>query len=287
MRLNKSKIMFRKPISLIVILVFAFSFSQTEYKTESNISYYPEKISNADAYISSQCKLKFYYPINVKNFPTVIWFHGGGLTGGNNELPKELLDENIAVVSVEYRLAPKVKAPAYIEDAAAATAWVFENIEKYGGNKNLIFQSGHSAGGYLAMMITLDKKYLQKYKIDADQIAGLIPFSGQAITHFQIRREQGIPELQPTIDQYAPLFHVRKDAPPIVLITGDRELELFGRYEENAYLARMLNLVKHPSTKLLEEDGFDHVSMAQPAFHLLKKEVRELTKKIKTQKNLQ
>lgn len=202
-------------------------------------------------------------------------------------MPKELLNENIAVVSVEYRLAPKVKAPAYIEDAAAATAWVFENIEKYGGNKNLIFESGHSAGGYLAIMITLDKKYLQKYKIDADQIAGLIPFSGQAITHFQIRKEQGIPELQPTIDQYAPLFHVRKDAPPIVLITGDRELELLGRYEENAYLARMLNLVKHPSVKLFEEDGFDHVSMAQPAFHLLIKEVRELTKKIKTQKNLQ
>ncbi|MDP9956715.1 acetyl esterase/lipase [Epilithonimonas hungarica] len=279
--------MFRKPISLILILVFALSFAQTEYKTENNISYYPENIRKSDFYINSQCKLNFYYPTNAKNFPTVIWFHGGGLTGGNNELPKELLNENIAVVSVEYRLAPKVKAPAYIEDAAAATAWVFENIEKYGGNKNLIFESGHSAGGYLAMMITLDKKYLQKYKIDADQIAGLIPFSGQAITHFQIRKEQGIPELQPTIDRYAPLFHVRKDAPPIVLITGDRELELFGRYEENAYLARMLNLVKHPSVKLFEEDGFDHVSMSQPAFHLLIKEVRELTKKIKTQKNLQ
>lgn len=279
--------MFRKPISLILILVFAFSFAQTEYKTENNIPYYPENIRKTDSYISSQCKLNFYYPINVKNFPTVIWFHGGGLTGGNNELPKEFLNQNIAVVSVEYRLAPKVKAPAYIEDASVATAWVFENIEKYGGNKNLIFESGHSAGGYLAMMITLDKKYLQKYNINADQIAGLIPFSGQAITHFQIRKEQGIPELQPTIDQYAPLFHVRKEAPPIVLITGDRELELFGRYEENAYLARMLNLVKHPSVKLLEEDGFDHVSMAQPAFHILIKEVRELTKKIKTQKNLQ
>lgn len=279
--------MFKKQISLILILVFAFCFSQTEYKTESNIPYYPENIRKTDSYINSQCKLNFYYPTNVKNFPTVIWFHGGGLTGGNNELPKELLNQNIAVVSVEYRLAPKVKAPAYIEDASVATAWVFENIEKYGGNKNLIFESGHSAGGYLAMMITLDKKYLQKYNIDADQIAGLIPFSGQAITHFQIRKEQGIPELQPTIDQYAPLFHVRKEAPPIVLITGDRELELFGRYEENAYLARMLNLVKHPSVKLFEEDGFDHVSMAQPAFHLLIKEVRELTKKIKTQKNLQ
>ncbi|UQB68512.1 alpha/beta hydrolase [Epilithonimonas zeae] len=279
--------MFRKPVSLILIFVFAISFAQTEYKTENSIPYYPENVRKKDSYISSQCQLNFYYPTNVKNFPTIIWFHGGGLTSGNNELPKELLDENIAVVSVEYRLAPKVKAPAYIEDAAAATAWVFENIEKYGGNKNLIFQSGHSAGGYLAMMITLDKKYLQKYKIDADQIAGLIPFSGQAITHFQIRKEQGIPELQPTIDQYAPLFHVRKDAPPIVLITGDRELELLGRYEENAYLARMLKLVNHPSVKLLEEDGFDHVAMAKPGFPLLLKEVRELAKKIKTQKNLE
>lgn len=279
--------MFRKPISLILILVFAIGFAQTVYKTENNISYYPEKISKADAYISSQCKLNFYYPTNVKNFSTVIWFHGGGLTSGNNELPKELLNENIAVVSVEYRLAPKVKAPAYIEDAAAATAWVFENIEKYGGNRNLIFQSGHSAGGYLAMMITLDKKYLQKHKIDADQIAGLIPFSGQAITHFQIRKEKGIPEMQPTIDEYAPLFHIRKDAPPIVLITGDRELELLGRYEENAYLARMLKLVSHPSIKLLEEDGFDHVAMAKPGFPLLLKEIRELTKNIKIQKILE
>ena len=278
--------MLRKHLSLILILVFAISFAQTEYKTENNISYYPENISKKDTYINSQCKLNFYYPTNVKNFSTVIWFHGGGLTGGSNELPKELLNENIAVVSVEYRLAPKVKAPAYIEDAAAATAWVFENIEKYGGNKNLIFQSGHSAGGYLGMIITLDKKYLQKYKIDANDIAGLIPFSGQAITHFQIRKEKGIAELQPTIDEYAPLFHVRKDAPPIVLITGDRNLELFGRYEENAYLARMLELVKHPSVKLLEEDGFDHVSMAKPGFPLLLKEIRELSKKIKTQKNI-
>ena len=279
--------MSRKYLSLFLVLVFAFCFSQTTYKTESNIPYYPENINKKEAYINSQCRLNFYYPTNVKNFSTVIWFHGGGLTGGTNELPKELLDENIAVVSVEYRLAPKVKAPAYIEDAAAATAWVFDNIEKYGGSKDLIFQSGHSAGGYLAMMITLDKKYLAKYKIDANQIAGLIPFSGQAITHFQIRKEKGIAELQPTIDEYAPLFHVRKDAPPIVLITGDRTLELFGRYEENAYLARMLELVKHPSVKLLEEDGFDHVSMAKPGFPLLLKEIRDLSKKIKTQKKLQ
>lgn len=46
--------MFRKQISFILILVFAFNFAQTEYKTESNISYYPEKISKTDSYIEVQ-----------------------------------------------------------------------------------------------------------------------------------------------------------------------------------------------------------------------------------------
>ncbi len=55
----------------------------------------------------------------------------------------------MAVVAVNYRLYPKVKAPVYIEDAAAAVAWVFRHIEEYGGDPELIFISGHSAGGYL------------------------------------------------------------------------------------------------------------------------------------------
>ena len=43
------------------------------------------------------------------------------------------------------------------KDAAAAVAWVFNNIEDYGGRSELIFVSGHSAGGYLASMLGLDK----------------------------------------------------------------------------------------------------------------------------------
>ena len=48
--------------------------------------------------------------------------------------------------------------------------------------------------------------------------------------------------LQPLVDEYAPLYWVRNLVPPMVLITGDRNMELFGRYEENAYLWRMLKL---------------------------------------------
>ena len=177
-------------------------------------------------------------------------------------------------------MSPKAKAEKAIEDAAAAVAWAFNNIANYGGDKSQIFVSGHSAGGYLGMMIGLDKKYLQKENIDANQIAGLIPFSGQCITHFEIRRENGIPEKQPTIDQFAPLYHVRADAPPMLLITGDRELEMLGRYEENAYMARMMKLVGHTQTKLYELDGYGH-GMTEPGFPLLVNEVNRILKEHK------
>ncbi|WP_180327420.1 hypothetical protein [Labilibaculum manganireducens] len=123
--------------------------------------------------------------------------------------------------------------------------------------------------------------YLEKYSIDADSIAGLIPFSGQTITHFTVRKERGIKTLQPIIDKYAPLFHVRRNAPPILLITGDADKELFGRYEENAYLGRMMKLAGHKRTKLFKLDGFDHGGMAHPAFTLLLKEVDEIVREKK------
>lgn len=265
-------------LSFLLVIFFITTHAQQQYATLKNIHYYPDSVSRKDSYTSTQCVLDFYYPKDTTNYPTIIWFHGGGLTGGDKEIPKQLMEKGFAVVGVEYRLSPKVKAPVYIEDAAAATAWTFQHIKEYGGNSKLIFISGHSAGGYLGMMITLDKKYLAKYNIDANSIAGLIPFSGQAITHFAIRKEQGIKETQPVIDEYAPLYYVRADAPPTVLITGDRELELLGRYEENAYLARMMKLAGHKQTTLYELQGFDHVSMPEPAFPLLIKEVKRITK---------
>nr|HQV31208.1 alpha/beta hydrolase [Calditrichia bacterium] len=191
------------------------------------------------------------------------------------ELPEALQERGVAVVGVNYRLFPRVKAPVYIEDAAAAVAWVFRHIGDFGGDSTQIFLSGHSAGGYLASMVGLDKRWLGKHEIDANRIAGLIPFSGHTITHFTVREERGIPGTQPLIDDLAPLYHVRPDAPPLLLITGDRELELLGRYEENAYMMRMMKVAGHPDTRLYEMDGYDH-GMTAPAFPLLLKEVARI-----------
>ncbi len=247
------------------------SEKSTVYKTESNIMYYDGDSTKLDRYIAERCRLDLYYPQNKSNFATVVWFHAGGLRAGERFIPDQLKDQNIAVVAVDYRLYPKVSCPSYIEDAAAAVAWTFKNIPKYEGNPNLIFVSGHSAGGYLASMIGLDKRWMAHHEIDADNIAGLIPFSGHTITHFTVREENGIPGEQPIVDEFAPLYHVRADASPLVLITGDRELELLGRYEENAYLMRMMKVAGHQKTKLYELQGFDHGGMAEPAFSILLK----------------
>lgn len=259
-------------VLLLSVTVFVAP-AQITYKTENNISY--RSGENLDEYQKERCKLDIYYPENVDSFTTVIWFHGGGLTAGQKSIPERLKNKKLAVVAVNYRLSPKVKSPAYIDDAAAAVAWVFKNINKYGGDPKKIVVSGHSAGGYLACMIGLDKHYLAAYGIDANAIQKLVPFSGQMITHFEIRKERGIKDTQPIVDEFAPLFHVRADAPPLYLITGDRELEMLGRYEENAYMCRMMKLSGHKQTTLYELDGFDHGGMAEPAFDLLLKILRK------------
>lgn len=264
-------------LSVVFTATLAGQESTTEehYVFETSIPYRTEK--DATEYMKERCRLDLLYPTHLKNFTTVVWFHGGGLTGGVKFVPEELDRKGIAVVAVSYRLSPKVQAPAYIEDAAAAVAWTFRNIEKYGGSKAKIVVSGHSAGGYLTSMIGLDPKWLKSHDIDANKIAGLVPFSGHTITHFTVRGERGIDGKQPIIDELAPLYHVRKDAPPLLLITGDRDMEMLGRYEENAYLWRMMQEVGHPHTELLELEGYDHGGMAKPAHPLLLKFIRKIS----------
>ena len=249
---------------------------EVKYATEKNILYRSGD-SLTDA-MRERCRLDVYHPQNAKDFPAVVWFHGGGLTKGSKSIPAALTNRGIIVIAANYRLSPTAKAPEYIEDAAAAVAWTFANVEKYGGSRKRVFVSGHSAGGYLSSMLGLDKRWLKAHEIDADEIAGLVPLSGQAITHFTVRAERGIEGTRPVIDDLAPLYHVRKDAPPILLITGDRNKELLGRYEENAYLWRMLKVVGHKDVELLELQGYDHGGMPEPAFPLLVRFVKDRAK---------
>lgn len=264
----------------LALTLCALPAKAQQYKQVNDISY----TSSTDKYAQERCKLDVYYPTNATTkdgskteAPVVVWFHGGGIESGNKHIDNELKNSGLVVVAANYRLLPKAPIDSILDDAAAAVAWTFKNIEKYNGSPRKIFLAGHSAGGYLLDIIGLEKKWLKKYGVDADDIAALVPFSGQCITHYNIRKQHGIGALQPTIDQYAPLTHIRPDAPPMVIISGDRELELYGRYEEQAYFYRMLKLVGHKDVTLYEMQGYDHGAMPQPAYHILKDHIRRLT----------
>jgi len=237
------------------------------YRLVENIAY--REGAGSTNYMRERCRLDVYYPEGVKDFTTVVFFHGGSLTSQDRFIPERLKGVGLAVVAASYRLSPKVHAPAYIEDAAAAVAWTFQHIAEFGGATDRVFVSGLSAGAYLTGLIGLDKRWLAVHGVDANRIAGLILLSGQVITHAAIKDERGTDSRQPIIDELAPLFHVRQDAPPTLLVTGDRELELLGRYDENVYLQRMMRLYGHNRTELHELAGCDHGTMAEPSYELL------------------
>lgn len=241
------------------------AFAATTYTTERDLSFSLKQ----DSLSRSRLKLDIHYRNDTTGMPVLIWFHGGGLTGGRKHIPEELMNQGYVVVAPNYRLIPDVDVEECIDDAAEAVNWVIRNISSYGGDPSKIFVTGHSAGGYLASMIGLDKSRLQKYGIDADSLAGIIPYSGQVVTHYSARKMQGIGPLTPVIDRNAPLFHVRKDAPPYIIISGDAEQELYGRYEENLYMWRMLRLTGHPDVKIFKLDGYDHGDMIAPGHHIL------------------
>jgi acetyl esterase/lipase len=269
-----------KKYSLLLLFIglwILLPAQEDSFVLEKNIQYQREAKVSVDEYVARRCVLDIYYPENGKGFATIVWFHGGGLENGDKYIPDNLLNKGVAVVSVNYRLHPVVKCPVYIEDAASAVSWTFNNIEKYDGDPSLIFVAGHSAGGYLASMLGLDKRWLMAHNIDANQLAGIIPFSGQSITHSTIRRERGITVLQPVVDDYAPLFHVRDDAPPLLLLTGDKRLEMKARYEENVLLEAMMRAVGHKYTKLYEIQGYGH-SMVEPGVPVMLNEIQKIVK---------
>lgn len=228
-------------------------------ETIRNLTYRPDAKADPDLSKNPRCQLDLRYPKGAKGFSTLIWFHGGGLTGGQREFPK-LVDPSIAIVSASYRLSPEAMLPEILDDAAEATAWTLREIAVYGGDPAKVFISGHSAGGYLAAMIGMDARWLAAKGVSNQKLAGIIPVSAQVTTHFHVKKLRGDtqPSLRPVIDEFAPLFYLSKDIPQVCLITGDRKIEFPSRVEENDFMAVSLRHLGHPMTEFHEVPGLDH-----------------------------
>lgn len=104
--------------------------------------------------------IRIYLPEGEQPFPVTMFFHGGGFVSGgldsHDELCRRLTNTTeVAVVAVDYRLAPENPFPAAVEDAYAATEWVVANGGEYGLDTDRLAVTGDSAGGNLAAVVAL------------------------------------------------------------------------------------------------------------------------------------
>lgn len=237
-------------VTIAVVTLLSLPATAADESVQKGIYYGPE---DGTEYQKEKCQLDIYLPSDQKKkFPVLVYFHGGGITGGSRGGPN-LTSQGVCLVAPSYRLSPKAQCPDYLNDAADAVAWTFRNIEKYGGDPDRIFVSGMSAGSYLAAMITMDKSWLEKRDIDIDRIAGLLPISGHMITHFTIRKERGLSASTGLSDEFAPLYHVRKTPFPIFIQCGDDDYP--SRQEENKlFVSMMIRYAKHPPEDIIYKE---------------------------------
>lgn len=247
----------------VCVVMPAIAAPAEDVRVIKDVCYRPQ---GETEYERQRCKLDLYLPTDGNDFATIVWFHGGGIQSGDkageiaHSLGKRFASLGIAVASVNYRLSPDVQYPAYIDDAAAAFAFVHREIVRYGGSQKRVFLSGHSAGGYLTAMVGIDGKYIAKHRLRSEDIAGLLPVAGQMITHSTVRKERGIPRTRPIIDEAAPAYHVRADAPPFLNIVGSQDLP--ARAEENHYFVAAMKAAGHEDVTYLEVEGRNHGTVA-------------------------
>lgn len=212
--------------------------------------------------------LDIYLP-ECSSFPVFLYFHGGGIERGDKAqnfdlFISHLTDRGIAVVSANYRMYPTAKYPEFIEDAACATAWVFENMKTY-GEVTGIYVGGSSAGGYISQMLCFDKRYLAKHGIAPTDITGFIHDAGQPTAHFNVLRERGIDSRRVIVDESAPLYHIGSEEKyaPMLVIVSDRDME--NRYEQTMLLMSTLKHFGHTENVKLQVMESTHCAYIRKA----------------------
>lgn len=127
-------------------------------------------------------KLDIYAPKDKSNSPVLFFVHGGAWrTGDRSQYPplgNRYAKAGYVTVVPSYRLAPKNPHPAQIEDVAAAFAWTVKHVAESGGNTNRIYIAGHSAGGHLVALLSLDEHYLAVHQLSSKSIRGVLTWSG-------------------------------------------------------------------------------------------------------------
>ena len=173
-------------------------------------------------------KLDVYVPARVApgaRLPVVVFFYGGGWVAGERAdygfAARAFAARGYVAIVPDYRLVPQVRFPAFVEDGALAVKWVRDNIAGSGGDPARIALSGHSAGAYIASMLTLDKRFLTNVGVDPAIVRGAALLSGPADFYpFTEQRGRDALGAWPRPAETQPISFARADAPPMLLMHG-------------------------------------------------------------------
>jgi len=176
--------------------------------------------------------LDVYIPDSVsdeKQLPVIVFFYGGCWGACQNTQKQDyefiadaLTQKGYVVVIPNYRHYPEVMFSTIISDAAYATLWVTENISGYKGDSQNIFLMGHSAGAHLAIMLSVNQKYLKSETYNSIKggigLAG--PYDFIPYTEPYLPGVFG-PESDAAYSQ--PINYIQGDEPPLLLMYGDKD----------------------------------------------------------------
>jgi acetyl esterase/lipase len=117
-----------------------------------------------------------------------------------------------------------VRFPDFVDDSAAAVAWVRAHAGAHGGDAQRLFIMGHSAGAYNAAMVALNAGYLARAGAVPGGVAGLIglagPYDFLPLESRLLRSIFGWPDTPP---ETQPIRFVGPSAPPTLLLTAQRD----------------------------------------------------------------
>ncbi len=207
------------------------------HERHADIAYRTDKDADKERHL-----LDVYTPKGKKDFPTVLFVHGGSWKSGNKNLyallGQALADDGIGCVICNYRLSPAVQHPGHIEDVAKAFAWTADNIAKYGGKKDQLFLCGHSAGGHLVSLLVTDPQYLKAEKCSPADVKGVASLSGvyqivagQKVFDAPFGKDEKVCKLA------SPMTHVAGKHPPFFLAYADNDFPQLDKMAENMHAA--------------------------------------------------
>ncbi|HTO27255.1 MAG TPA: alpha/beta hydrolase [Devosia sp.] len=179
-------------------------------------------------------RLDIYAPRETEGpVPVVLFVYGGSWMDGDRRnygfAGRALAALGYVTVVADYRLVPEIEYPGFLEDGAAAFAWVASNIERYGGDAKRMALMGHSAGAFNATMLALDPAYLDQAGLleRVRCVVGLsgpydfFPFDGP----ISLRTFGAVQEPWTT----QPIHHVTPASPPMLLGHGGKDRLVYPR----------------------------------------------------------